>query len=84
MSGSCYQLYTEDGPPPGSPGELLDRGLAVRVGRGRVVAAVVAVVEVPAERYRSPGVLIGYSDTGIDRSSAVRTIRDCSATWAAG
>jgi len=34
--------------------------------------------------YRSPGVLVGYTETGIERSSAVRMIRDCSATWAAG
>ena len=33
---------------------------------------------------RSPGVLTGYSETGIERSSAVSTIRDCSATCAAG
>jgi hypothetical protein len=33
---------------------------------------------------RSPGVFVGYSETGIERSSAVRMIRDCSATWAAG
>ena len=30
--------------------------------------------------YRSPGVLTGYSETGIEKSSAVSTIRDCSAT----
>ena len=34
--------------------------------------------------YRSPGVLRGYSETLIERSSAVRMMRLCSATWAAG
>ncbi|UUY05283.1 hypothetical protein LRS13_07105 [Svornostia abyssi] len=33
---------------------------------------------------RSPGVFAGYSDTGTDRSSAVRMMRDCSVAWAAG
>ena len=34
--------------------------------------------------YRSPGVFVGYSETGTERSSAVWMMRDCSATWAAG
>jgi hypothetical protein len=34
--------------------------------------------------YRSPGFFSGYAETGIERSSAVRMMRDCSATCAAG
>ncbi len=33
---------------------------------------------------RSPGCLSGFTDTGTDRSSAVRMIRFCSIVWAAG
>ena len=34
--------------------------------------------------YRWPGFFCGYIDTGIERFSAIETIRFCSATWAAG
>ena len=34
--------------------------------------------------YRSPGVLTGYSETGTERSSAVRRMRVCSVVCAAG
>lgn len=34
--------------------------------------------------YRSPGALAGLTDTGTERSSAVRMMRFCSAVWAAG
>ena len=33
---------------------------------------------------RSPGAFAGLTDTGIERSSAVRMIRVCSCVWAAG
>ena len=39
---------------------------------------------VAAALYRSPGVFFGYSETGVDRSSAVWMMRLCSAMWAAG
>ena len=34
--------------------------------------------------YRSPGCLVGFTDTGTSRSSAVRMIRFCSTVCAAG
>ena len=33
---------------------------------------------------RSPGSFAGFTDTGLERSSAVRMIRFCSTVWAAG
>ena len=38
----------------------------------------------PSATQRSPGCLSGFTDTGTDRSSAVRMIRFCSIVWAAG
>lgn len=38
----------------------------------------------PRRGYRSPGCLAGLTETGIERSSAVRMMRVCSTVWAAG
>ena len=49
-----------------------------------VAAAIAAATAACGRAQRSPGCLSGFTDTGTERSSAVRMIRFCSIVWAAG